>query len=69
MPGTYDVAVTAKDFQPFVRQGVAVVAGQLVSLDFQLKVGAVTQTETVSAQATLLNTESSHQLQALTNLE
>jgi outer membrane receptor protein involved in Fe transport len=69
MPGTYDVAVTAKDFQPFVRQGVAVVAGQLVSIDFQLKVGTITQTETVSAQATLLNTESSHQLQALTNLE
>ena len=68
-PGTYDVAATAKDFQPMVRQGVAVQAGQLVSIDFQLKVGAITQTETVSAQAVALNTESSHQLQNLTNLE
>ena len=69
VPGTYDLAVNATAFEPRVRQGVVVLAGQVVSLDFQLTLGAITRTVTVSGQATPLNTESSHQLQTLTNVE
>ncbi len=68
-PGTYDIAVNAPNFQPNVRQGVVVLAGQVVSLNFQLTLGTVTRTIAVSAESAQLNTDSSHQLQTLTNLE
>jgi len=68
-PGSYDIVVNAKGFQPLERKGVTVLAGQTVNLDFQLTVGAVTQAVTVSGQAPLLNTASSHQLQTLSSVE
>lgn len=69
VPGTYDVTAEAKGFQSSERKGVAVRAGQVLSLDFQLSLGAITQTVTVSGQPPLLNTSTSHQLHTLSNVE
>ncbi len=57
--GTYEITVTAPGFKKFVRQNVRVPAAQTVAVDITLEVGAATESVTVSADVSLLKTESS----------
>ena len=56
-PGPYRVTVSATGFKTLTRTGVTVSAGQVLPLDLRLEVGAATESVTVSAEATLLKTE------------
>jgi hypothetical protein len=56
-PGPYRVTVTAPGFKTLVRSGLTVDAGQVLPLNLSLEVGATTESVTVSAEATLLKTE------------
>ncbi len=53
-PGNYKLTVGAQGFQSAVRENIILHAAQTLTVDFQLKVGAVTETITVSAETPLL---------------
>ncbi|HEY7334534.1 MAG TPA: TonB-dependent receptor [Bryobacteraceae bacterium] len=57
-PGPYSVTVAAPGFKKLTRSGLTVDAGQSLPLDLALEVGAATESVTVTAEATLLKTES-----------
>jgi hypothetical protein len=57
LPGTYDVKVAAQGFQSEVRNGVQLQVQQEARLDFQLKVGSLTEAVEVTGGAPLLTTE------------
>jgi hypothetical protein len=56
--GTYEITVEAQGFKKFVRSNLLVQTSSTVRLDVGLVVGAVTESVTVSEQASLLKTES-----------
>jgi outer membrane receptor protein involved in Fe transport len=56
-PGTYNVRVEMQGFRTEVRSDVQLQVQQTARLDFQLAVGAVTETVEVAGGAPLLNTE------------
>ena len=55
--GPYSVAVTASGFKKYTRSGLAVAAAQTLKIDATLEIGASTESITVSAEASLLQTE------------
>src|SRR3977135_1689409 len=55
--GAYEVSVEAPGFNKLVQQGITVQVALTVRLDLILKVGATTETITVSAEAPMLRTE------------
>ena len=57
-PGPYNVTVAAPGFKKLVRDKINVAAGQVLPLDLALDVGSASESVTVSAEATLLKTES-----------
>jgi hypothetical protein len=57
-PGSYKVEAEVPGFKRYVRENFEVGAGERVSLDIQLQIGQQTETITVSAEATLLDTTS-----------
>jgi Carboxypeptidase regulatory-like domain/TonB dependent receptor len=57
-PGPYIVTVTAPGFKKLTRAGLTVDAGQVLPLDLVLEVGASSESVTVTAEATLLKSES-----------
>jgi Carboxypeptidase regulatory-like domain/TonB dependent receptor len=57
--GTYEVKAEAKGFRPVAQKAFTLVLNQTARLNFQLKVGAVTETVEVSAAAPLLQTDTS----------
>ena len=57
LPGIYNVRVAAQGFQGAVRNGVELQVQQVARLDFQLKVGSLTEAVEVSGGAPLLTTE------------
>ncbi|MBV8841487.1 MAG: TonB-dependent receptor, partial [Bryobacterales bacterium] len=57
-PGPYSVIVTAAGFKKLTRGGLTVDAGQTLPLDLTLEVGSASESVTVTAEATLLKTES-----------
>ncbi len=70
--GTYDVRVEAQGFQTAVQTAVPLQINQTARLDFQLKVGAVTQTVEVTAAPPLLQTDTmqiGYVTNSLTNTE
>lgn len=56
VPGDYKVEVTAKGFKRYIRETFAVAAGERLGLDPQLEVGAATETITVTAETSALDT-------------
>src|SRR5579872_6876514 len=65
--GTYEMTVTAAGFKKYIRPNIAVEVAQVVRLDVDLEVGASSESITVSAEVSLLKTESgelSHEIQA-----
>jgi len=57
-PGPYSVTVTVMGFKKLTRAGLEVAAGQTLPLDLALEVGSTTDAVTVTAEGTLLKTES-----------
>ncbi len=57
-PGMYSVKISAPGFESALASGITLQVGQVLSQDFSLKVGQVTETVSVSTGAPLLNTES-----------
>ncbi len=56
--GTYEISVTAQGFQSFSEKGIVVTANNTVRVNVQLKVGALSETVSVSANAVTLQTDS-----------
>jgi hypothetical protein len=57
-PGSYTVSASSAGFKKLIRAGITVDAGQTLPLDLTLDVGSNTESVTVTAEATLLKTES-----------
>jgi hypothetical protein len=58
-PGSYRIAVTAPGFKQAVSTGVVLQVNQAARLDFGLTIGAVTEQVSVTADAIMLETDSS----------
>jgi Carboxypeptidase regulatory-like domain len=58
-PGSYRVRVELSGFRPLTREGIRLATGETVRLDVQLQIGAVTEAVTVTADASLLRSETS----------
>jgi Carboxypeptidase regulatory-like domain/TonB dependent receptor-like, beta-barrel len=58
-PGTYRIGAAAAGFRPAVRDGVQLATGERVRIDFALEIGTFREATTVTADAPLLQTESS----------
>lgn len=56
-PGTYDVRVSLPGFQSFTATGVRLAVNTAVRVDAQLQVGSVTESLTVAARTSALQTE------------
>src|SRR5579864_6866626 len=56
--GTYEVTVTVSGFKKYTRTGLTVQVAQTSRVDISLEVGSATESVTVSAEASLLKTES-----------
>ncbi|MEK7406191.1 MAG: TonB-dependent receptor, partial [Acidobacteriota bacterium] len=57
-PGTYEVKAAMAGFRSYRRAGVVLQVGQVLRLDIQMELGAVTESVTVSTAPPTLNTES-----------
>lgn len=57
-PGPYEVVFEMPGFSKLIQSGVAVMTGQRVTLDVKLQVSPAQETVTVTAEAALLETES-----------
>lgn len=58
-PGPYQVNVSLAGFETLVRKGITLAVGQSTNVAFAMKVGAVSQQLTVTAEAPLVNTSTS----------
>jgi hypothetical protein len=56
--GTYEITVSAPGFKKETRTGIEVQSFATFRVDFQLQVGAATESVTITAEAPLLKTES-----------
>ena len=56
-PGDYRVKVSSKGFKEFIREGITLRSAEVPRIDITLDVGSTTDSVTVSASASLLNTE------------
>ncbi len=59
-PSNYQLTVAAQGFQQYVQQGITLDAGQSALQNVTMTVGSTTQSITVNAEASLLNTENSN---------
>jgi hypothetical protein len=57
LPGRYDVSAELDGFKKASRTGVQLDAGGRISIDFALETGAISETVTVTAEATTLQTD------------
>src|SRR5262249_21681554 len=64
-PGVYTVTVEGQGFRKVVRGGVAVRTGDRLTLDFQLDLGATSDSVTVTGAAPLLDTNSANIAQVI----
>src|ERR1035441_10164980 len=55
--GSYELSMSAPGFKKYTRTGLTVEVAQVLRVDIPLEVGASTESVTVSAAASLLNTE------------
>lgn len=58
VPGTYRVEATAVGFEVLIRRGLVVTTGQTLAVDLTMKVGATSETVTVTEAAPLAETQS-----------
>ena len=59
--GAYDLSVEAAGFTKYIQEGIHIQVVQTARIDIVLQVGSTTQSMTVTADATLLRTESAEQ--------
>jgi len=59
--GTYDLSVEAAGFSKYIQEGIHIQVVQTARIDVVLQVGSTSQSMTVTADATLLRTESAEQ--------
>ncbi len=64
--GAYEVTVTVQGFKKFSRQGLTLAPTQVMRIDVTLEVGSSAETVTVTAEATLMKTESGEVSQTVT---
>ena len=64
--GTYDLSATVAGFKSYNRVGLELAAAQVMRIDISLEVGATGESVTVTAEASLLKTESSAMAQNVT---
>ena len=57
IPGNYRITVNASGFKEFVRDGITLRSAEVPRVDIDLAVGSMAESVTVSAAASLLNTE------------
>jgi hypothetical protein len=57
-PGNYELTTTVQGFKKYTRQGLTLAPTQTIRIDIGLEVGSNAETVTVSAEVTLLKTES-----------
>ncbi len=55
--GSYQISMSAPGFKAYTRAGLTVEVAQVLRVDIALEVGAATESVTITAAATLLNTE------------
>ncbi|MBI4893010.1 MAG: TonB-dependent receptor, partial [Acidobacteria bacterium] len=65
--GQYSINYAASGFKTLVRDGVDLLSGQIARIDVVLEVGQLTEKITVSAEAPLLQTESSQTAESVTS--
>jgi Carboxypeptidase regulatory-like domain/TonB dependent receptor-like, beta-barrel len=58
IPGNYEFTVSKQGFDQYIQKGITLSVEQRATLDFKLKIGQVTQTVQVTANAPLLETTS-----------
>ena len=58
--GNYDLRVEKQGFQTSIHESFVLVLNQTARIDFEMKVGQVTQTVEVTGAPPLLKTESTH---------
>ncbi|MCX6606806.1 MAG: TonB-dependent receptor [Acidobacteria bacterium] len=56
-PGEYRIKVNAAGFKEFVREGITLRSSEVPRVDITLAIGSINESVTVSASASLLNTE------------
>ena len=56
--GRYELTAVVQGFKKYSRQGMTLATAQVMRIDVGLEVGAATESVTISAEATLLKTES-----------
>src|SRR5262247_2294585 len=66
-PGLYNVTVEAQGFRRFVQEGVRLMTGERIRLDVALTVGGVNEEVKVTADASLLRTETGSLGQVIPN--
>jgi len=66
-PGSYRVTAEASGFKRYVREGVTVSTGERLTLDIGLEIGQLTETVTVSAETSLLETATASSGQVITS--
>ena len=64
--GTYDLTIEAPGFNRYVQNGITVQVAQSARIDVRMKIGSVTDSVDVNADAPLLKTESAEQSQTIT---
>ncbi|MBZ5673105.1 MAG: TonB-dependent receptor [Acidobacteriia bacterium] len=55
--GSYELTATVQGFKKYTRQNITISAGQVLRVDVPLEIGASTEAVTVSAESSLLKTE------------
>lgn len=68
-PGTYTIKVLASGFRAETRTNVVLTAGQNQQVDFELEMGAATETVTVTSETALLDTGSANLSTTMSNKE
>src|SRR5579872_2957699 len=58
-PGVYNLSITAPTFKEYSQSGITIAVGQATTVNITLSTGAATETVTVNADASQLQTESS----------
>jgi hypothetical protein len=69
LPGTYSITVESSGFKKAVRSGVTLGLSDRLQIDFQMEVGGVTESVTVTAEGPILETSSVTTGRSLTNRE
>ena len=66
--GTYTLSAEKQGFKRYEQTGIALLGGQKAVVDFAMQLGAVTQSISVTANATVLNLESGDRNATISNI-